>query len=238
MSASGSRRLLAAQPISAVPAVAASVLSTDLSRLTRDVRGATRAGAAWVHVDVLDDRAPSGLPSRAAARPAPATLDVHLLVRPAEGLVRALVRAGADLVTFHPEATESVRRTVALVRGLGCGVGLALDAATPLGDLAGVIGDLDLVLLVSLDSGGAGPAGLRPTLERIRALRRRITATGRRIAVEVDGGVRPQNVRELVRAGADVLVAGPALPRTRDFGDSLAALEDRPARAAALVGVA
>lgn len=235
MSAPGSERL-AARSNFVSPRVATSVLSTDLALLAREVRAAVRAGADWVHVDVMDDS-----PVRAERPEVPrggAVLDVHLLVRPTEAVVRAVARAGADIVSFHPEESDCVRRTVGLVKAQGCRVGLALSASTPLAELDEVLGDLDAVVVTSL---GTGPGADAAALSRIRAACDRVSATGRRTVLEVDGGVRPENVEALVRAGADVLVACPAFLGSRGCAAALAALGDlraRPAFGAAAGGLA
>lgn len=202
------------------PRVATSVLFGDLAVLGREVRAAVRAGADWVHVDVMDDSPVRSV--RPAVPRGRAVLDVHLLVRPTDALVRAVARAGADLVTFHPEESDCVRRTLGLVKGLGCRVGLALSASTPLGEIEDLLGELDAVVVTSLGS-GPGDAG---ALARIRAASDRVSTAGRRIVLEVDGGVRPGNLEALIRAGADVLVACPAFLGPRECAAALAALED------------
>jgi len=226
MSAPGSRRL-DARPDPSAPRVATSILSTDLALLAQDVTAAMRAGADWVHVDVLDDHPlPMGRP---AMRRGGGVLDVHLLVKPADALVRALASAGADLVSFHPEECECVHRTMRLVKDHGCRVGIALNSSTPLAEIDELLGELDAVVVTSV--GDPGSHGLDASaLARIRAVSDRISATGRRIVLQVDGGVRPENVGALVRAGADVLVACPAFFGPGDCAAALAALDARPVR--------
>jgi ribulose-phosphate 3-epimerase len=218
--------------------VARSLLSTDLALLAQEVNAAARGGADWVHVDVLDDHPlPMGRPEVRRG----GFLDVHLLVKPTDALLWALASAGADLVSFHPEQCECVHRTLRLVKDRGCRVGLALNASTPLAEIDELLGEVDAVVVTSV-GGDPGDRGLGPSaLARIRAVSDRISATGRPIALEVDGGVRPENVGALVRAGADVLVACPALFGPGDCAAAVAALEARPVKrppAMAVGGVA
>lgn len=192
------------------PRIAANILAADLACLGREVAVAMRSGADRVHVDVMElggcDVTVAPRVCRALKRVARAPVEVHLLVKPADGLVTAFADAGADLVVFHPEASEDVRRTGALLRARGCGVGLAIAAGTPLDALDGLIGEADLVLVTGATPGHPG-ARLAPSVVRwIRALRARVSAAGPDAAISVEGGVEAANAAELIASGADALV--------------------------------
>jgi ribulose-phosphate 3-epimerase len=153
-----------------------------------------------------------------AIRPCtPAPIDVHLMVKPVDPMVPAFANAGADIITFHPEATEHVDRTIDLIRDYGCKVGLALNPATPLAWLDHVLPKLDLVLIMSVNPGFGGQKFITSVLPKIREVRRRIDATGRRIMLEVDGGIKLDNIAEVAQAGADTFVAGSAIYDSDDY---------------------
>lgn len=208
--------------------IAANILAADLACLGHEVASAVRSGADRVHVDVMElrgsDLAVASRVCRALKTVTGAPLEVHLLVKPAERLVAAFADAGADLVVFHPEASDDVRRTGAVARAHGCQVGLALAAGTPLDVLDGLLGDVDLVLV----TGAARPGGEPPSafaLRWIRALRGRLAAQGRTIAIEVDGGVDARNAAALVAAGADALVVESGRCRSTERAGTIAALK-------------
>jgi ribulose-phosphate 3-epimerase len=219
-------------PPPAAPKVAARVLCAQFPCLGHEVSRAVRAGADWIHADVMDD-GPSlrSAPLACAAlhRVTRAPVDVHLMVKPTDAVLSAFARAGADLVTFHPEATEDVRRTVLRAKALGLHVGVALSPVTPLSLLDDVLDDVDVVVMTVASDGLAGARFPPEALARMRAIRARIAARGRSVAVEVDGGVGPANAAEVIRAGADVLVAGSALFGTGDYAAMIAALKGLPA---------
>jgi len=211
------------------PRIAAHVLVADLACLGHEVAAAVRSGADRVHVDVMElgssDVTVAPLACRALKRVTRAPLEVHLLVKPSERLVAAFADSGADLVVFHPEASDDVRRTGAAVKEHGCQVGLALAAGTPLDVLDGLLEQLDLVLVTGATSGIAGERPVPSALRWIHALRERFSAEGREIAISVDGGVDAANAAELIAAGADTLVVESAQCRPTGAAETIAALK-------------
>ena len=198
-----------------IPRLAPSILSADFARLGEEVRAVDQAGADWIHVDVMDGhfvpnitlgpmivQALRGCTSR--------PFDVHLMVSPVDAWIPAFAEAGADIITVHPEAGPHLHRTLQLIRSLGKRAGVALNPATPPEALDYVIGDIDLVLVMSVNPGFGGQGFIASQLDKIRAVRQRIDASGRAIDLEVDGGVNAETARAVVEAGADVLVAGSA----------------------------
>jgi ribulose-phosphate 3-epimerase len=212
--------------------IAPSILSADFARLGDEVRAVTQAGADLIHFDVMENHYVPNLTVGplvcAALRPhAELPLDVHLMVRPVDRLVPEFARAGAGIISFHPEASEHVDRTIGLIREHGCKAGLVLNPATPLAYLDYTLDKLDLVLLMSVNPGFGGQQFIPSVLPKIAEVRRRIAATGRQIWLEVDGGVKADNIAQIARAGADTFVAGSAIFGQRDYAAAIRAMREQ-----------
>ncbi len=205
--------------------ISPSILSADFARLGEEVDNVLKAGADWVHFDVMDNHYVPNLTIGPMVCEAlrkhgvTAPIDVHLMVEPVDRLVPDFAKAGATLISFHPEASRHVHRTIQIIKSHGCQAGVVLNPATSLDVLDWVLDDLDMVLLMSVNPGFGGQSFIPSTLDKLREVRRRIDASGRPVRLEVDGGVKPDNIAEIAKAGADTFVAGSAIFNASDYAD-------------------
>ena len=221
--------------------IAPSLLSADFARLGEEVTAVIKAGADLIHFDVMDNHYVPNLTvgplvcqaikPYAVSGDKTVPIDVHLMVKPVDAIIPMFAQAGASIISFHPEASEHIDRTIQLIHASGCKAGLVFNPATPLSYLDHVLEQLDLVLIMSVNPGFGGQSFIEAALPKIEAVRKRIDATGRDIWLEVDGGVKADNARRVGSAGADTLVAGSAVFSGGQYAESIAAI-----RAQALLG--
>lgn len=210
--------------------IAPSILSADFARLGEEVDHVLEAGADWVHFDVMDNHYVPNLTIGPMVCKAlrtygiTAPIDVHLMVNPVDRLIGDFIEAGASIITFHPEASDHIDRSLQLIRDGGCKAGLVFNPATPLHYLDYVMDKVDQILLMSVNPGFGGQSFIPATLDKLREARRRIDASGLDIRLEVDGGVKVDNIREIAAAGADTFVAGSAIFNADDYRERLDAM--------------
>jgi ribulose-phosphate 3-epimerase len=217
--------------------IAPSILSADFARLGEEVENVLAAGADMIHFDVMDNHYVPNLTigpvvcEALRKRGVKAPIDVHLMVKPVDRIVPDFAKAGANYITFHPEASEHIHRTLSLIHDSGCKAGLVFNPATPLDHLKYVIDKVDMVLVMSVNPGFGGQSFIRSALDKLRDARELIRASGRNIRLEIDGGVKADNIREIAAAGADTFVAGSAIFGAKDYKAVIKQMREELAKA-------